>query len=146
MCSVAAVCSTLQYHVLATTLSTQDAQCCCLLGCVLVRLFLILQVVMRLVGANDEILMYHLEKLEWLADTPLLDMLVEQLGPQVRHASTHDRCCTDCQCVGVSVSVTVSASVLCEAVMSLSRGLCRGTHCLSLHRTAGRCSQQRESL
>jgi len=42
------------------------------------------QVVMRLVGANDEILMYHLEKLEWLADTPLLDMLVEQLGPQVR--------------------------------------------------------------
>jgi len=43
----------------------------------------VVQVIMRLVGAHDEILMYHTDKLGWLADTPLLDLLVDQLGPQV---------------------------------------------------------------
>lgn len=53
----------------------------------------LLQVVMRLVGANDEILLYHSEKLTWLAETPLLDLLVEQLGPQVRRGAAEYELC-----------------------------------------------------
>jgi serine/threonine-protein phosphatase 6 regulatory subunit 3 len=45
----------------------------------------ILQVLMRLVGADEQILMFHADAVQWLAETDLLEMLVEKLDPQVRN-------------------------------------------------------------
>ncbi|GJP66913.1 hypothetical protein CLOP_g23783 [Closterium sp. NIES-67] len=42
----------------------------------------IMEVVMKLVGADDQIMMYHSDKLEWLAETSLLDTLLSQLSAQ----------------------------------------------------------------
>lgn len=38
---------------------------------------------MRLVGADDHIYAFHVESLQWLADTDLLEMLVDKLSPPV---------------------------------------------------------------
>ncbi|CAI6003313.1 unnamed protein product [Closterium sp. NIES-65] len=42
----------------------------------------VMEVVMKLVGADDQIMMYHSDKLEWLAETSLLDTLLSQLSAQ----------------------------------------------------------------
>jgi serine/threonine-protein phosphatase 6 regulatory subunit 3 len=42
-------------------------------------------VLMRLVGADEQILMFHADAVQWLAETDLLEMLVEKLDPQVRN-------------------------------------------------------------
>ena len=47
-----------------------------------------MQVVMKLAGADDQIMMYHADKLHWLADTTLLDSLLDQLSAQVRFMYT----------------------------------------------------------
>ena len=39
---------------------------------------------MKLAGADDQIMMYHADKLHWLADTTLLDSLLDQLSAEVR--------------------------------------------------------------
>lgn len=38
---------------------------------------------MKLVGADEQIMMYHVDSLHWLAETNLLEMLLERLGSQV---------------------------------------------------------------
>ena len=43
-----------------------------------------LQVVMKLVGADEQILIYSSNSLQWLSSTNLLEMLVGRLGPNVR--------------------------------------------------------------
>lgn len=42
-----------------------------------------MQVLVRLVGADDHIYAFHVESLQWLADTDLLEMLVDKLSPPV---------------------------------------------------------------
>lgn len=38
---------------------------------------------MRLVGADEHIYAFHADALQWLADTDLLEMLVDKLSPPV---------------------------------------------------------------
>eukprot|EP00897_Mesotaenium_endlicherianum_P008159 jgi/Mesen1/7371/ME000381S06606 len=42
----------------------------------------IMEVVMKLAGADDQIMLYNPDSVRWLADTNLLNMLVDKLGPQ----------------------------------------------------------------
>jgi hypothetical protein len=42
-----------------------------------------LQVLVRLVGADEHIYAFHADALQWLADTDLLEMLVDKLSPPV---------------------------------------------------------------
>eukprot|EP00850_Spirogloea_muscicola_P011273 SM000069S20710 [mRNA] locus=s69:421571:428778:+ [translate_table: standard] len=51
----------------------------------------IMEVLMRLAGADEQILMFHSEAVQWLADTNLLEMLVDHLSPEYPsdvHANT----------------------------------------------------------
>lgn len=42
-----------------------------------------MQVLVRLVGADEHIFAFHVDALQWLADTDLLEMLVDKLSPPV---------------------------------------------------------------
>lgn len=56
----------------------------------------IMEVIMKLVGADDQILMYHADSIQWLASTNLLEMLVDRLSPQYsadEHANAADTLC-----------------------------------------------------
>ena len=43
------------------------------------------QVLIRIVGTDDAMQTYHEDTMNWLADTNLLDMLVDKLSPPVRN-------------------------------------------------------------
>ncbi len=47
-----------------------------------------LQVLVRLVGADEHIYAFHVDSLQWLADTDLLEMLVDKLSPPVLSSRT----------------------------------------------------------
>ena len=47
------------------------------------KLVIILQVLIRLMGADETIHAVHDDSLHWLAETDLLEMLVDKLGPPV---------------------------------------------------------------
>jgi serine/threonine-protein phosphatase 6 regulatory subunit 3 len=43
----------------------------------------IMEILVRLVGADEHIYAFHVDSLQWLADTDLLEMLVDKLSPLV---------------------------------------------------------------
>ena len=47
------------------------------------KLVVIFQVLIRLMGADETIHAVHDDSLHWLAETDLLEMLVDKLGPHV---------------------------------------------------------------
>lgn len=54
---------------------------------------------MRLVGADEHIYAFHVDSLQWLADTDLLEMLVEKLSPPVLPSSFNQICVLGCKLV-----------------------------------------------
>ncbi|GBG72667.1 hypothetical protein CBR_g12239 [Chara braunii] len=42
----------------------------------------IMEVLMRLVGADEQILMFHPNSIQWLVDTDILEMIIDKLSPQ----------------------------------------------------------------
>ncbi|XP_024540760.1 serine/threonine-protein phosphatase 6 regulatory subunit 3 [Selaginella moellendorffii] len=49
----------------------------------------IMEVLMRLVGANNQIYTYHSEAVQWLAETELIDMLVDKLSSSEKKSEVH---------------------------------------------------------
>jgi len=45
----------------------------------------IAEVIMQLVGADDQILMFHSESLQWLGETSLLELVLDSLAPEHSH-------------------------------------------------------------
>jgi serine/threonine-protein phosphatase 6 regulatory subunit 3 len=43
----------------------------------------IMEVLVRLVGADEHVYAFNVDSLQWLADTDLLEMLVDKLSPPV---------------------------------------------------------------
>lgn len=54
-----------------------------ILGCILILGELVMQVLVRLVGADDHVYPNYLEVMQWLAESNLLEMIVDKLSPSV---------------------------------------------------------------
>jgi hypothetical protein len=54
-----------------------------ILGCILILGELVVQVLVRLVGADDHVYPNYLEVMQWLAESNLLEMIVDKLSPSV---------------------------------------------------------------
>lgn len=72
----------------------------------------IMEVVIRLVGADDHMYTYHIDPLQWLADTNLLEMLIDALSstssPEV-HANSAETLCAIARLAPSALSTKLSS-------------------------------------
>ncbi|ESQ37497.1 hypothetical protein EUTSA_v10002405mg [Eutrema salsugineum] len=73
----------------------------------------IMEVLIRLVGADDHVYPNHLDVMQWLADSNLLEMIVDKLGPSNSlevHANAAETLCTIAQNAPSPLATKLSSS------------------------------------
>ncbi|KAG5414564.1 hypothetical protein IGI04_002131 [Brassica rapa subsp. trilocularis] len=70
----------------------------------------IMEILIRLVGADDHVYPNHMDVMQWLADSNLLHMVVDKLSPSVIHANAAETPCTVAQNAPSPLATKLSSS------------------------------------